>query len=125
MVVMNITALFLYRLTGAVNFFHIAAVASLPTLIFGLRAVILRRPVGGWIDTHYRLMAWSYVGLVAAVVAEPSTRLLAQWQRTQGAFPMGKFWMLVCFVSVVVLVAGGIWIESIVRCTAARVQKFC
>ena len=44
--------------------FHILAVVSLVTVLGGYAVARRRRP--GWFEVHYRLMAWSYVGLVMA-----------------------------------------------------------
>ncbi len=123
MTLMNLTALSLYRLTGTVNFFHVAAVASLVTLICGLRFAIVRRPASAWIELHYRLMFWSYVGLLAALVAEVSTRVLKPWLLARGSTAMSWFWLVVAAVSLAVVIVGGVGIEVIGRRTASRVRQ--
>ncbi len=122
MTLMNLTALSLYRLTGTVNFFHIAAVASLVTLAVGLGFAIRRRPATVWIELHYRMMSWSYVGLLAALVAEVSTRVLKPWMLARGSPAMDWFWLVVTVVSLAVVSVGGVCIEVIGRRTAARVR---
>jgi len=73
MIGLNITALLIYRLFHGPGPFHVLAVVSLSTLIAGLLPALRRR--AGWLERHYRLMAWSYVGLGAAFLAETVVRL--------------------------------------------------
>jgi uncharacterized membrane protein len=70
---LNGTALLIYRLFRAPGPFHVLAVISLATLIAGLLPALRRQ--AGWLERHYRLMAWSYVGLCAAALAEFAVRL--------------------------------------------------
>jgi uncharacterized membrane protein len=93
MLATNVTALLVYRLTGAFGPFHAAALVSLATVIPAFAAAYRRRP--GWLQRHYFLMAFSYVGLVAAAVSEVATR----------AF-VAPFWAAVAIASLAVLVAG-------------------
>jgi uncharacterized membrane protein len=72
MVVVNVTALGIYRLTGAFGPFHALALVSLAILARGVTAVLRRRP--GWLVTHYYCMGWSYIGLLAAAAAEVIAR---------------------------------------------------
>jgi uncharacterized membrane protein len=73
MILLNATALGLYRLTGTFGPFHALALISLATVIAGVAVVWRRRP--NWLRRHYYFMAWSYVGLLAAACAEAMTRL--------------------------------------------------
>ena len=73
MVLLNVTALGVYRLTGSFGPFHALALVSLATVMAGL-VVVWRRPPN-WMRRHYYFMAWSYVGLLAAACAEAGTRL--------------------------------------------------
>lgn len=72
MLVVNVTALCLYRLTGRFGLFHALAVTSLAIVIGGIVASLLHRE--RWLHTHYYCMAWSYVGLLAAACAEALAR---------------------------------------------------
>jgi len=73
MVLVNLTALGVYRLTGRFGPFHALALLSLATVAWGMRAVLRRRP--GWLLTHYHSMVWSYLGLLAAACAEIAIRV--------------------------------------------------
>ena len=105
MLTLNATALLLYRLTGAFGPFHAAALVSLATLVAGLLPVRRRRPPGAWLARHYFFMAYSYLGLVAAAVAETATRLPAVRAVAGGATP--AFWSVVALASAGVFVLGG------------------
>jgi uncharacterized membrane protein len=72
---LNLSALSIYRLSGRWNIFHILALVSLATLFAGLIPVRTKRPRGQWLRRHLYYMSWSYVGLVAAAMAEMSTRV--------------------------------------------------
>ena len=118
MLMMNVSALSLYRLTGTFGPFHVAALISLATLAAGIIAA-RRRHRGGraWLERHYFLMAYSYLGLVAAAVAETATRWPAIQDVAGG--PTAAFWTAVVIASVAVFAVGGVMIrrrsESIMR----------
>ncbi|HNO83382.1 MAG TPA: DUF2306 domain-containing protein [Anaerolineales bacterium] len=97
---LNITALFIYQLTGHFGPFHGAALASLLTLLAGFVPAYLRLPHGRWLEFHYEFMNWSYVGLIAAGVSEVATRL-----------PSAPFWPAVVASMFAVFLFGGIWIS--------------
>ena len=75
MLIMNVTAFGIYRLTGKVNPFHVGAFFSLATVLAGWVPAIRRRPRDRWLHLHFEFMSWSYVGLVAGAVSEVGTRL--------------------------------------------------
>ena len=86
MLVLNVTALMIYRLFGRFGPFHAAAIVSLVTLAWGvwcaLQAKSSRRGRdlarrARWVNRHYYFMTWSYVGLWAAAVSEVATRVPA------------------------------------------------
>ncbi|MBK7317330.1 DUF2306 domain-containing protein [Candidatus Villigracilis affinis] len=97
---LNLTALFIYQLTGHFGPFHGAALASLLTLLAGFIPAYLRLPHGRWLEFHYEFMNWSYVGLIAAGVSEVATRL-----------PSAPFWPAVVASMFVVFLLGGISIS--------------
>lgn len=96
---LNISALFIYRLTGHFGPFHGAALASLLTLIAGFIPAYLRLPHGRWLELHYEFMNWSYVGLFAAGVSEALTRI-----------PSAPFWPAIFAGTLAVFLVGGILI---------------
>ncbi|MBC7878258.1 MAG: DUF2306 domain-containing protein [Anaerolineales bacterium] len=96
---LNISALFIYQLTGHFGPFHGAALASLITLIAGFIPVYLRLPRWRWLEFHYEFMNWSYVGLIAAGVSEAATRL-----------PSAPFWPAVIASMFAVFLIGGMLI---------------
>ena len=73
MIIVNLSALAIYRLTGHFEAFHALALLSLAVLARGVLAALIRRP--GWLSIHFRYMAWSYVGLLAATGSEIVIRL--------------------------------------------------
>ena len=97
---LNISALFIYQLSGHFGPFHGAALASLLTLLAGFIPAYLRLPHGRWLEFHYEFMNWSYVGLIAAGVSEVATRL-----------PSAPFWPAVVASMFVVFLSGGILIS--------------
>ena len=96
---LNLSALFIYRLTGQCGPFHGAALARLITLIAGFIPAYIRLPRGRWLELHYEFMNWSYVGLVAAGVSEATTRL-----------PSSPFWLAVALGTLAVFLTGGVLI---------------
>ncbi len=95
MLILNLTALLIYRLFGGFGLFHVAAVISLATVIAGVLGVRRRKP--GWVDRHYYWMTFSYVGLLAGAASEAATRL-----------PQAPFWWAVALASLVILVGGAL-----------------
>jgi uncharacterized membrane protein len=84
MLVLNASALMIYRLFGGFGPFHVAALISLTSLILGVwsarkaRSSRLARDAvrrAHWTARHYYFMTWAYVGLVAAAVSETATRV--------------------------------------------------
>lgn len=112
MVALNGTALFIYRLFRVFGPFHVAAIFSLVTVLLGVAAGIgarqrrlgnRRRPQTDFVAHHYFWMTYSYVGLVAAAVAEAVTRFPA----TRPAPGQGiVFGLSVVVASIVVFVIG-------------------
>ncbi|MCH9816560.1 MAG: DUF2306 domain-containing protein [Actinomycetia bacterium] len=69
LVALNLAALALHR-EDVFGPFHILAVLSLATVIVGIGLPILRPGVVAAAAVHGYLMAWSYVGVVAAAVGQ-------------------------------------------------------
>ncbi len=105
---LNVTALMIYRLFGGFGPFHVAAIASLATLLGGMYFVIAR-PTRNWLALHYSFMSWSYVGLLAAAASEVGTRV-----------PAFQFWWAVAGATIIVLVGGGLLIVRNQKRTLSR-----
>ena len=95
MVLLNVTALAIYRLTGSFGPFHVAAIFSLATIAGGIIPAVRRHPADTWVERHYWWMTYSYLGLVAAAVAEVATRM-----------PGITFWWTVVLASLAVFAVG-------------------
>ena len=93
---LNLTALLNYELYGQFGPFHWMVLASLATVIAGFVPTWRKAP--GWIYRHAYFMAWSYIGLMAAAVAEVASRI-SGW----------SFGPSVIISSLIVIVAG-VWI---------------
>jgi uncharacterized membrane protein len=74
MLLVNGSALGIYRLFGGFGPFHVAAFISLLTLIAGLRPMLRRPRKEGWLLAHMNYMYWSVVGLYAAFASELMVR---------------------------------------------------
>ena len=75
MISLNVTALFIYNLTGYFGPFHWLALSSLLTLLAGMIPVFTRRPKGRWLEKHAIFINISFIGLVAATSAEITSRI--------------------------------------------------
>ena len=75
MILLNATSFTIYDLYGRFGPFHTAAVISMATTAAGFLPAYLRRPRMTWMAVHGIFMGWSYVGLLAAFVAEIATRI--------------------------------------------------
>ena len=69
MIVTNLTALFIFEVTGRVNVFHFFAVLNLFTVSMALSAAIRRRHAD-WLLAHYFWMCYAYLGLLGASINE-------------------------------------------------------
>lgn len=74
LLLVNLIALSVYRETGEPGPFHVFAIISLVTLCAGFFPAFLRKPRIGWMNLHGYFMSWSYVGLVAAGIAQLTSR---------------------------------------------------
>ena len=109
---LNVTALLIYRLTGHFGPFHVAAIVSLVTVGAGAWAAVRRRPAKQWLARHYYWMTYSYVGLVAAAVAEVVTRLQTD-----------SFWWAVIVASAGVFAVGAVLVRRRALPTLSRMHS--
>lgn len=106
---LNVTALLNYELYGRFGPFHWMVLASLATVIAGYAPTWHKGP--GWIYRHAYFMAWSYIGLMAAAVAEVASRV-----------PGWSFGPSVVISSVIVIFAG-IWMMRTTIPTAISASR--
>ncbi len=106
---LNVTALMIYRLFGGFGPFHVLALISMATIMMGMYFAIAR-PISEWLAVHYRVMSWSYVGLLAAAASEAGTRI-----------PAFRFWWAVLIATGLVVAVGG---RIIRRNQKATLQRF-
>jgi uncharacterized membrane protein len=103
MVILNVSSLLVYRLTGHFEPFHALALFSLATVVRGIVPALRRRP--GWLMAHYWSMAWSYLGLLAAACSEIVVRLFLRagiltgtWQLIGGGIAIAILFVVVGMV---------------------------
>ena len=104
MVILNASALAIYRLTGQFEPFHALALFSLATIVRGVVPALRRRP--GWLMAHYWSMAWSYLALLAAACSEIVVRLFLRagmingpWQIIGGGVAIAILFVLLGMVA--------------------------
>jgi uncharacterized membrane protein len=103
MLLMNITALFTQSLY-VFGPFHWMAIASLLLVSVGVMFPMFFRSHPNWLNIHYDLMLWSYVGLIAAMFSEIIVRVPAVGAVVGGGV---FFWGLVIGASFVTFTLGG------------------
>ncbi len=107
MLVLIATSFSIYRLTGGFNFLHGASIMSSIGVAFGFAHAFLRRPRNSWILRHFFFMSWSYIGLLAAFVAEISTRVAMPYvARRFGSGSLLPFWCIVALATAIVVAVG-------------------
>lgn len=101
MLLLNLSALLLYKLTGSFNLFHFFAMVSLVTLLAAWVPALLKR--GAWKPWHARFMMWSYAGLLMAALSEIATRLpiITSWKGFGIAVGVATF--VVAVISAIVI----------------------
>ncbi|HTO60623.1 MAG TPA: DUF2306 domain-containing protein [Bradyrhizobium sp.] len=77
MVVVDGTAMLLYRFTGSFNAFHVGAIVNLAAIIAAMVPMLMSPRPPNWKQWHYRSMSWGFVGLMAAAVTETIVRSVA------------------------------------------------
>lgn len=120
MLLLIATSFMIYRLTGGFNFLHGASIASSVGVAFGFGHAFLRRPRATWLVRHYFFMSWSYIGLLAAFVAEISTRVAMPYvARRFGSGSLLAFWCIVALASAAVVIAGAVLVNRNRRLVSA------
>jgi uncharacterized membrane protein len=75
MLLLNFSAIPITNMTGSIGLFHVFVVISLPTVLGAMYFPMFARLNPNWKRRHFEFTYWSYVGLVAAFVAEALVRL--------------------------------------------------
>jgi uncharacterized membrane protein len=122
MVILNVSALAIYRLTGHFEPFHALALASLATIARGIVPAVRRRP--GWLMRHYRNMAWSYVALLAATGSEIVLRVLLRAGTFAG--PRADPWQIIgggIAITVLFVGSGAIVLPRLRRTAMAHMDE--
>jgi uncharacterized membrane protein len=104
MLLLNLTALLIYRLYGRFGIFHWFAVASTLTLLGGLYPV-LTRTSKNYLLTHFKFMYWSVIGLYCAFMAEVFSRL-PKIVLTETGEPMTFFYKFAGIGTAIVMAIG-------------------
>lgn len=107
MLIVIATSFAIYRLTGGFNFLHGAAIASSISVGFGFGHAILRMPKEMWYVLHFYWMSWSFIGLLAALVAEVATRIALPFVIARfGRSSLFSFWCVVGVATLIVVLVG-------------------
>jgi uncharacterized membrane protein len=104
MLLVDGTALLLYRFTGSFNMFHVGALVNLVCIVGAIVPMLWTPRLQGWKYRHYYFISWSYVGLLAAAVNEAIVRSVALASHAQT-------WSVSAVVTVLVSGIGYILIE--------------
>ncbi len=129
MLVLNGTALAIYRLFGGFGPFHVFALVSLGTLVSGTVSAVrarqhrlARAPTARdmWVERHYYWMTFSYAGLIAAFASETITRHPAT--RPVGG-PGPSFALAVAGATALIMIVASRWIRRAGPTTLARVTS--
>src|SRR5664279_2622517 len=75
MLVVDGTALLLYRFTGQFNVLHVGAIANLTCIVMAVVPMLRNPRPKNWKYHHYYWIAWSYVGLMSAAATQIVVRL--------------------------------------------------
>jgi len=107
MLTVIVTSFAIYRLTGRFNILHGAAIASSISVGFGFCHAFLRKPKEIWYLLHFYWMSWSFIGLLAALVAEIATRIALPFIIARfGRSHLFGFWCVVGVVTLLVVLVG-------------------
>lgn len=83
MLVSDAATLLLYRFTGDLNAFHVAAIVNFTLIVLAIVPLLRNPRPANWRTTHYYFIAWSYPSLISAGVVNIAARLLPLTTRGQ------------------------------------------
>lgn len=75
MIVLNVTAIPLQNMFGGFGWFHLFLLLSLPYVVSGMYFPLFGRKHKNWTLWHFKFMSYSFIGLLAAFVAEVIIRV--------------------------------------------------
>lgn len=80
MVILNVSALPVFEISGQMTLFHFLAGISLLTVTTAWLTAVFRWPQRGWFAVHAHLACWSYAGLLSAGAGQIANMMLASNQ---------------------------------------------
>jgi uncharacterized membrane protein len=83
MLVVDGTALLVYRFSGHFNTFHVAAIVNFACIVLAIVPLLRTPRPANWRTIHYYFIAWSYVSLMSAAAINIVARLLPLTTREQ------------------------------------------
>ncbi|MEH2525566.1 MULTISPECIES: DUF2306 domain-containing protein [unclassified Bradyrhizobium] len=101
MLVTDGTAMLVYRFSGHLNLFHVAAIINLVCVVLAIVPLLRSPRPANWRLTHYYLISWSYVSLMSAAATEITARLLPLTTRGQigsAAFVLSIVTMTIAYI---------------------------
>jgi len=110
MLVLNVSAIGITNMSGSVGMFHLFILISLPTTLAAIYFPVFSRSNPNWRIRHFEFMYWSYVGLIAAFIAEVIVRvpvlfLYSQEEVKQASASQASFIFAAAITGVVMFVA--------------------
>lgn len=120
MLVMNLTALSHYTLTGSFNMFHAFAIFSTATIVPATWLILKAKKTGkkSYFWGHAITMSWSYFGLFAALVSETATR-----QFPHIFFAGDSFWNNFLVFLFIYLGISSWWTNKMIKKNIPRILK--
>lgn len=73
LLLVNLSALFVFVDSNQFGLFHYLAIISLVTLCAGFIPALTRKPGSTWVNRHAYFMGWSYLGLLSAGIGQIAT----------------------------------------------------
>ncbi|MCA3255340.1 MAG: DUF2306 domain-containing protein [Alphaproteobacteria bacterium] len=111
MIAVNASALGIYGLTGGFNVFHLLALVNLTSTLLGVRALLMWRRTRSpdWLKAHQYHLAYSYLGLMMALVSE--LLLNPRFGLFDGFRHYAAFWISVGLLNIPIYWAGSRFIR--------------
>jgi uncharacterized membrane protein len=101
MLVADGTAMLVYRFSGSLNLFHVAAIINFTCVVSAIVPLLRSPRPANWRLTHYYFISWSYVSPISAAATEIVVRLGLATTRGQiglAAFVLSIVVMTIAFI---------------------------